>query len=165
MCALYDLSRITEARISHQFALQQIVLSWCGHNLGVPHVLQNPNYRFSCRLHAFRIRTDRAGTPEDYGDFASSRLHVESRGDRSLLQEIIGAVKEPDPENAKGVRYAVSATQFIEVLPLPADAGINRLDHTAWNTTNAEANARISGGERLEHTGQGDEGFRRQPLV
>jgi catechol 2,3-dioxygenase-like lactoylglutathione lyase family enzyme len=51
---------------------------------------------------------------------------------------VVGAVKVPDPENAKGMRYAVSATQFIEVLPLPADAGINRLDHTAWNTTNAE---------------------------
>jgi catechol 2,3-dioxygenase-like lactoylglutathione lyase family enzyme len=52
---------------------------------------------------------------------------------------VVGAVKEPDPENPKGVRYAVSATQFIEVLPLPAGAGINRLDHTAWNTTNAES--------------------------
>jgi len=54
-------------------------------------------------------------------------------------RESVGLAKEPDPENAKGVRYMVNATQFIEVLPLPADAGINRLDHTAWNTTNAEA--------------------------
>lgn len=52
---------------------------------------------------------------------------------------ILGAVKEPDPENRQGVRYALSATQFVEVLPLPAGAGINRLDHTAWNTNNAEA--------------------------
>ena len=52
---------------------------------------------------------------------------------------ILGAVKQPDPENVRGVRYMLSATQFIEVLPLPADAGINRLDHTAWNTANAEA--------------------------
>jgi catechol 2,3-dioxygenase-like lactoylglutathione lyase family enzyme len=51
---------------------------------------------------------------------------------------IIGAAKLPDPENPKGVRYALSATQFVEVLPLPADAGINRLDHTAYNTGNAE---------------------------
>lgn len=56
----------------------------------------------------------------------------------SYYTHVIGAVKEPDPENPKGVRYAVSATQFIEVLPLPADAGINRLDHTAWNVTSAE---------------------------
>jgi len=52
--------------------------------------------------------------------------------------EIIGAVKLPDPENPKGVRYALSAVQYIEVLPLPADAGINRLDHTAWITDDAE---------------------------
>ena len=48
----------------------------------------------------------------------------------------------PDPENPKGVRYALSATQFIEVLPLPADlaAGksIVRLDHIAWATASAE---------------------------
>lgn len=51
---------------------------------------------------------------------------------------IVGAVKLPDPENPRGVRYAVSSTQFIEVLPLPAGAGISRLDHSAWNTTSAE---------------------------
>ena len=49
-----------------------------------------------------------------------------------------GAVKQPDPENPKGVRYAVSPTQFIEVLPLPADAGVNRMDHAAFNTEDAE---------------------------
>ena len=51
---------------------------------------------------------------------------------------VVGAVKLPDPENPKGVRYALSATQFVEVLPLPAGAGINRLDHVAWNTESAE---------------------------
>jgi catechol 2,3-dioxygenase-like lactoylglutathione lyase family enzyme len=53
-------------------------------------------------------------------------------------REIVGAAKLPDPENPQGVRYAISATQFIEVLPLPASAGIVRLDHTAWNTDNAD---------------------------
>ena len=52
---------------------------------------------------------------------------------------VVGAVKLPDPENPKGVRYALSATQFIEVLPLPADAGIVRLDHVAWLTADAGA--------------------------
>jgi len=51
---------------------------------------------------------------------------------------IVGAAKLPDPENSKGVRYALSPTQFIEVLPLPEGAGINRLDHTAWKTESAE---------------------------
>ena len=53
-------------------------------------------------------------------------------------KDIIGAAREPDPENSDGVRYAVSATQFIEVLPLPPGSGINRLDHTAWNVSSAE---------------------------
>jgi catechol 2,3-dioxygenase-like lactoylglutathione lyase family enzyme len=51
---------------------------------------------------------------------------------------VIGAVKEPDPENSKGVRYAVSGTQFVEVLPLPANAGVNRMDHAAFNTVDAD---------------------------
>ena len=50
----------------------------------------------------------------------------------------IGAVKMPDPEDPKGVRYAINDTQFVEVLPLPADAGKQRMDHAALNTTSAE---------------------------
>jgi catechol 2,3-dioxygenase-like lactoylglutathione lyase family enzyme len=53
-------------------------------------------------------------------------------------REIIGAAKLPDPENPKGVRYAINAIQFVDVLPLPANSGINRLDHTAYNTEDAE---------------------------
>ena len=59
-------------------------------------------------------------------------------GTEHFYREVIGAVKLSDPENPQGVRYALSDTQFIEVLPLPAGAGINRLDHSAWNTENAE---------------------------
>jgi len=65
--------------------------------------------------------------------------------------DIVGAVKQADSENPKGIRYALSTTQFIEVLPLPEGAGINRLDHTAWNTVEG---ARPGGARR-----------RRQPLV
>lgn len=53
-------------------------------------------------------------------------------------KDILGAAREADLENPRGVRYAVSATQFIEVLPLPSGAGINRLDHAAFNTDSAE---------------------------
>ena len=52
---------------------------------------------------------------------------------------VLGAAKQADPENPKGVKYAFSATQFIEVLPLPSGAGINRMDHAAFNTVSAEA--------------------------
>jgi len=53
-------------------------------------------------------------------------------------REVIGAAREPDPENPQGMRYTINNWQFIEVLPLPPGAGINRLDHTAYNTDNAE---------------------------
>jgi catechol 2,3-dioxygenase-like lactoylglutathione lyase family enzyme len=52
----------------------------------------------------------------------------------------LGAVKQADPENPAGIRYAFNAVQFVEVLPLPADAAPkNRLDHAAFMTTDAEA--------------------------
>ena len=72
--------------------------------------------------------------------------------------QIIGAAKQADPENPKGVRYALSATQFIEVLPLPEGAGINRLDHTAWNTTDAEALRRWLGSKSYKVPGQVEKG-------
>lgn len=51
----------------------------------------------------------------------------------------LGLKKGDDPENAQGTRYYVNQEQFIEVLPLPADAGANRLDHIAYITADAEA--------------------------
>lgn len=51
----------------------------------------------------------------------------------------LGAVKAADPENPAGTRYYFSPAQFVEVLPLPASAGLNRADHIAFNTADAEA--------------------------
>ncbi len=50
----------------------------------------------------------------------------------------IGLKKGDDPERSDGARYWVNEEQFIEVLPLPADAGVNRLDHLAYITASAE---------------------------
>jgi catechol 2,3-dioxygenase-like lactoylglutathione lyase family enzyme len=51
----------------------------------------------------------------------------------------LGAFKATDPENSLGVRYYFSPSQFVEVLPLPqGDTSINRLDHVAFATKNAE---------------------------
>ena len=44
----------------------------------------------------------------------------------------------PDPESPNGVKYALSATQYVEVLALPANAGVNRMDHFALSTESAE---------------------------
>jgi len=53
--------------------------------------------------------------------------------------EVMGAIKGVDPENPKGVRYYFSATQYAEVLPLPAEHTISRMDHVALNTNDAKS--------------------------
>lgn len=76
---------------------------------------------------------------------------------------IVGAVKMADPENPQGVRYAVSGTQFVEVLPLPADAGVNRLDHSAWNVESAEGMRKYlaaKGWKTPAHVTRGTDGSR-----
>ena len=50
----------------------------------------------------------------------------------------LGAVKEPDPEDPNGTVYRFSQQQFIEVLPLPAQHSITRLDHVAFATTEVD---------------------------
>ena len=61
----------------------------------------------------------------------------------------LGAVKRADPENAQGTRYYFSPTQFIEVLPLPANAGLNRADHIAFNTGDAEGMRRYLASKKI----------------
>ncbi|HEY0760231.1 MAG TPA: VOC family protein [Acidisarcina sp.] len=50
---------------------------------------------------------------------------------------ILGATKQPDPEDSTGTRYYFSGSQFVEVLPLPAGQGISRMSHVAFDTDNA----------------------------
>jgi len=51
----------------------------------------------------------------------------------------LGATEMPDPENPAGARYHFNASQYVEVVPLPAgQTGINRLAHAAFVTSNAE---------------------------
>ena len=58
----------------------------------------------------------------------------------------LGAFKAADPENPQGVRYYFSPTQFVEVLPLPQGyTSINRLDHVAFITSDAEGLRRYLG--------------------
>src|SRR4029077_3075394 len=47
--------------------------------------------------------------------------------------------KGEDVENAAGVRYYFSPSQYVEVLPLPHDpSSSNRLDHVAFTTSDAQ---------------------------
>jgi catechol 2,3-dioxygenase-like lactoylglutathione lyase family enzyme len=58
----------------------------------------------------------------------------------------LGAYKGTDPENADGVRFYFSPTQFVEILPLPQGyTSINRLDHVAFVTADAEGLRRYLG--------------------
>jgi catechol 2,3-dioxygenase-like lactoylglutathione lyase family enzyme len=51
----------------------------------------------------------------------------------------LGAMKGADPYNPAGDRYYFNEIQFVEVLPLPqGTTSINRIDHTAYNTADAE---------------------------
>jgi len=52
---------------------------------------------------------------------------------------ILGATKGVDPQDPAGVRYYFSPTQFVEVLPLPAEHTISRMACVAYNTTDAKA--------------------------
>jgi len=56
---------------------------------------------------------------------------TDAAGAEHFYKDTLGAAKLPDPENPKGVRYALSSTQFVEVLPLPEGKGVSRLDHAA----------------------------------
>ena len=57
----------------------------------------------------------------------------------NFYAHLLGAAKGVDPQDPTGTRYYFSATQFVEVLPLPADHGISRMQCVAYNTTDAAA--------------------------
>ncbi len=77
----------------------------------------------------------------------------------------LGLKRASDPENSQGARYYVNQEQFIEVLPLPADAGVNRLDHIGYITANADQLRRYLGAHHVsvpssvEHASDGSQWF------
>jgi hypothetical protein len=74
----------------------------------------------------------------------------------------LGGAKRDDPENPKGVRYYFNPLQFVEVLPLPEGAtGVNRMDHMAYNTADAEGLRRYLRANRIavpRHVTKGADG-------
>jgi TolB protein len=78
----------------------------------------------------------------------------------------LGGMHGVDAENSKGVRYYFAPTQFVEVLPLPdGSPSIDRLDHVAFTTTNAEglrkylASQKIKVPGKVEHGADGSDWF------
>lgn len=49
----------------------------------------------------------------------------------------LGLKKMRDPIHPVGVRYYIDSDQFVEILPLPANEGVNRLAQIGFSTTNA----------------------------
>jgi TolB protein len=71
----------------------------------------------------------------------------------------LGGTPGADVENGKGVRYYFAPTQFVEVLPLPqGSASINRLDHVAFVTANAEALRRYLASRKVTVPGKAQRG-------
>lgn len=63
----------------------------------------------------------------------------------------LGGVKRPDPQNPDGVRFYFNPVQFVEVLPMPADASPKlRFDHAGFNTANAEQMRRYLADHHVE---------------
>jgi catechol 2,3-dioxygenase-like lactoylglutathione lyase family enzyme len=101
----------------------------------------HPKFFSAALLAAFTLAAAAQSTPPRPKITGISHLAVYSSDPAATdhyYREILGAAKLSDPENPQGIRYALSATQYIEVLPIPPDAGVNRFDHAAFNTDNAE---------------------------
>jgi catechol 2,3-dioxygenase-like lactoylglutathione lyase family enzyme len=56
-----------------------------------------------------------------------------------FYERIVGCEKIADFEDHPGVRYAFNPFQYVEVMPLPSTAGVDRLDHIAFRTNDVEA--------------------------
>ena len=75
----------------------------------------------------------------------------------------LGANKAPDPQDATGVRFYLSSTQFVEVLPLPAEHGLSRMARVAYATADApalRAYLEARGLERISELHTGSDGSR-----
>jgi catechol 2,3-dioxygenase-like lactoylglutathione lyase family enzyme len=69
----------------------------------------------------------------------------DAQASEHFYADTLGGVKGADPQDASGTRYYFNPTQFVEVLPLPADHSISRMACVAWNTADA--------GELLKYLG------------
>jgi catechol 2,3-dioxygenase-like lactoylglutathione lyase family enzyme len=119
-------------------ASEQIVLSWCGKCFRGATVSARLLAAIILALPSFASAQSAPVRPKITGISHLAVYTSDASATEHYYKDTIGAAKERDPENPQGVRYAVSATQFVEVLPLPSGSGINRLDHIAWNTPDAD---------------------------
>jgi len=71
-----------------------------------------------------------------------------------FYDHVLGAVKGADPRNpAAGVIYSFSPTQFVEVLPLPAEHTLSRIHCVAFSTSDAVALHNYMLGQGIRNVG------------
>ena len=75
--------------------------------------------------------------PEITGISHMSVYTSDPAGAEHFYGVILGAAKGPDPQSTQGARFYFSPTQFVEVLPLPAEHTINRMEGVSYETVNA----------------------------
>ncbi len=78
-----------------------------------------------------------AGRPEITGISHMSVYTSDAAAAEHFYVTGLGAFKGADPQSAAGVRFYLSPTQFVEVLPLPAQHGISRMARVSYNTVDA----------------------------
>jgi catechol 2,3-dioxygenase-like lactoylglutathione lyase family enzyme len=91
----------------------------------------------------FGLRASAPERPKITGVSHLSILTTDSAKTEFFFVHDLGAVKRPDAENRLGARYYFNAIQFVEVLPMSTPASgaaprLTRLDHSAFNTSNAD---------------------------
>jgi catechol 2,3-dioxygenase-like lactoylglutathione lyase family enzyme len=75
----------------------------------------------------------------------------DANASENFYVHILGAMKGSDPQDAKGTRYYFSPTQFVEVLPLPAEHTLSRMSCVAFNTANADALLQYLRAHKADH--------------
>ena len=74
----------------------------------------------------------------------------DAKASEHFYGQILGGVPGRDPQDPNGTRYYFSPTQFVEVLPLPADHSTSRMGCVAYNTQDAGALLRYMGAHGVE---------------
>ena len=71
-----------------------------------------------------------------------------------FYSHILGASKGIDPQNSAGTRYYFSPSQFVEVLPLPADHTMSRMACVAYSTPDAVSLRASLRGHGIKNVGE-----------
>src|ERR1039458_9745637 len=91
-----------------------------------------------CLINAVASATGQQNRPAITGISHMCVYSSDATATEHFYAHILGATKGTDPQDAKGTRYYFSPTQFVEVLPLPAEHTLSRMACVAYNTSDAD---------------------------